>query len=1025
MRVIQSMRKHTGGVLRRVRSMARKGVDVRSLQQRLERLESELHRETERLDFLVNFMRDLSLDLDTLLSNILKDMAQVLPAADMGAIYLYDPAQVLRVRACYGYADEESLRRVVLKPGDSLSGKVFVSGRPLLARSPQEIMEQLQDVGPQHIEIYAKATRGRIGESIISAPLRTSTAGVIGTIAMTSTHTPFSEDDLALLEGVGGQIAQAVANAQLFSDLSSSEDRYRNLVEDISLGVTESTPDGELLYFNPRACEILGVDQSELQGLRSESFWFDTSDRAALLEEIEVNGFLRFEIPVRRADGRKIWIAGSVRANREKGGELARFNAIFDDVTERHHREARTAALNDVRKEVWRMRTEDDIGQVLAAVNASLRTLEVPFFRCGLAVVDGRELPSSVHFHNLTSAGKLSVPSGKPSADHRVAAELIVKFWTDGEPAYRPDLQTEDPYGERARLGDVRCLLDVPFSHGTLALNSREQNAFSEEDIQFAQQLAEVLSDGFHRLDDLQRLTEERERLVVTLRSIGDGVITIDGEGKVSLINRVAEDLTGWTLAEAEGLPLAEVYRIRDEDSRKPAEDPVTRVMEIGVAISRTKMLLMARDNSVRNVADSSAPIRDREGRTLGMVVVFRDVTDQSKREEEHQRSAKIESLGVLAGGIAHDFNNILTAITGSVSLAKLDLDPTNRLYETLGQVEEASHQAAALTQQLLTFSKGGAPIKRLASISELIRDSATFALRGSNVRCEFDIADTLWPAEVDSGQMSQVVHNLVINANQAMPEGGVIRLEAGNREVNEDDSLPLKPGPYARIVVSDEGMGIALNHLQRIFEPYFSTKQRGSGLGLATVHSIVTNHGGHITVSSRSGQGTTFTLFIPASTTGSVPAKERTLSLSKGAGKVLVMDDDDSVRASIGKMLRRLGYDAEFAEDGAEALALYASASKTDSPFDAVIADLTIPGGMGGKDLIGELRQMDPQVRAIVSSGYSRDPVMAHASRFGFSGVMAKPYTLTELGRVLHEVIDPNGAQADAVSSGAHPQSV
>ncbi len=925
------MRKRSSGVLRRVRSMARKNADVPSLQERVDRLESELHRETERLDFLVNFMRDLSLDLNTLLSNILKDMAQVLPAADMGAIFLYDhEADALRVRSCYGYADEESLRRVTLKPGDSLSGKVFVSGRPLLARSPQEIMEELQDVGPQHIEIYAKATRGRIGESIMSAPLRTSTAGVIGTIAMTSTHTSFNEEDLALLEGVGGQIAQAVANAQLFSDLSSSEDRYRNLVEDISLGVTESTSDGELLYFNPRACEILGVDLGELEGLRSESFWFEKSDRAALLEKIEKNGFLRFEIPLRRADGRKIWIAGSVRTSPDKEGEPARFNSIFDDVTERHQMEARTAALNDVRKEVWRMRTEEDIGQVLTAVHDSLRTLEIPFFRCGLAVVDGSgALPSSVHFHNLTSAGKRSIPSGKPPSDHREAAKLIVKFWTDDVPAYRPDLKAADPYGERERLGDLRCVLDVPFSHGTLALNSKEQNAFSEEDIQFVQHLAEVLSDGFHRMDDLHRLTEERERLVVTLRSIGDGVITIDGDGKISLINRVAEDLTGWTLAEAVGLPLAEVYRIRDEESRTPADDTVTRVMEVGIAVSRTKMLLMARDGSQRLVADSSAAIRDREGGTLGMVVVFRDVTDQRRREEEHQRSEKIESLGVLAGGIAHDFNNILTAIIGNVSLAKLDLDPSDRFYENLVQVEEASQQAAALTQQLLTFSKGGAPIRRLASIGELIRDSATFALRGSNVRCEFDIADDLRPAEVDSGQMSQVIHNLVINANQAMPGGGVIRLEAGNRKVSERDSLPVNPGPYARIAVADEGVGIALNNLQRIFEPYFTTKQQGSGLGLATVHSIVTNHCGHITVSSRQGQGTTFTLFIPASTSGSMEIQERELSLLKGEGKVLVMDDDDSIRASIGKMLRRLGYEPEFAEDGAQALALYAQAAK------------------------------------------------------------------------------------------------
>jgi len=654
------------------------------------------------------------------------------------------------------------------------------------------------------------------------------------------------------------------------------------------------------------------------------------------------------------------------------------------------------------------MATEEDIGSVVTAVRDGLRSLEVPYLRCGIIVVEEASTPPSIRVHDLDSANEPSIRHRKPADPDRQAASTVLTFWRAGAPVYRRDLDEEDPYHELQRVGsDVRCLLDVPFSHGTLSLKAGEPNAFSEEDIQLLQDLADVLSDGFNRMDDLRRLSEERERLAVTLRSIGDGVITTDAGRKIMMTNGVAEDLTGWTQQEARGLTLPDVYSTRDEDAYRGSQDAFTQVMESGIAVSRPKLVLRAKDGAERIISDSSAPIRDREGKILGMVIVFRDVTEQRKQEAESQRSEKLESLGVLAGGIAHDFNNILTTIIGSIGLAKLDLDRGDRLYESLTQVEDASQQAAALTHQLLTFSKGGAPIKRLASISELIQDSAKFALRGSNVRCEFDVDDDLWPAEVDSGQMSQVIHKLVINANQAMPEGGIIHIRIANRELTDGDSAPLRAGQYTMISVADEGVGIADNHLQKIFEPYFSTKQQGSGLGLATVHSIVTNHGGQISVRSELGCGTTFTVHIPASAKAVVPQKAKELELLKGEGRVLVMDDDESIRLSLGKMLRRLGYDPEFAEDGAEALDLYEEARELDRPFAAVIADLTIPGGMGGKDLIVELQQRDPEVRAIVSSGYSRDPIMAQAQRFGFTGVMAKPYTLTELGRILHEVLN------------------
>jgi signal transduction histidine kinase/ActR/RegA family two-component response regulator len=424
--------------------------------------------------------------------------------------------------------------------------------------------------------------------------------------------------------------------------------------------------------------------------------------------------------------------------------------------------------------------------------------------------------------------------------------------------------------------------------------------------------------------------------------------------------------------------------------------------MELG-----SNALLISRDGGKYSIAGRTAPILDAEKHIIGIVLVFRDVTKTRRTEKELLKIEKLESLGLLAGGIAHDFNNFLAGILGNVSLAKLDIGSPGDALRSLEATEKAALRAKDLTQQLLTFSKGGEPVKRPGDLINLIEESALFALRGSKVKCEFAFQPNSLFGKVDRGQISQVIHNLVINAEQAMPDGGIIRIHGKRINLSRNNAFSLEAGEYVKLTIQDQGIGIEDEHLKKIFDPYFTTKQKGSGLGLAVAFSIIEKHSGRITVDSDMGIGTTFTIYLPAIEELEPESDEDKIPIAPGTGKILFMDDEAFIRELAVELFQKIGdYKVTVAKDGEEVIHLYQQALKEGSTFDAVILDLTVRGGMGGKEAIRRLQEIDPTVRAIVSSGYSTDPVMSDFKVYGFREAVRKPYQIQEMSKALSSIL-------------------
>jgi PAS domain S-box-containing protein len=507
-------------------------------------------------------------------------------------------------------------------------------------------------------------------------------------------------------------------------------------------------------------------------------------------------------------------------------------------------------------------------------------------------------------------------------------------------------------------------------------------------------------------------LEQSQRRYRYLVENSPDLIYTLDEQGRFTFVNDAFERLLGYRREEVIGRHYSEIVLPQDmEKSRFVFNERRTgRRAACGLEL-RLRRGPSPMEPPEFPVEVKAQGIYDREidrqdKNFLGTYGVARDLRERKALEQHLQQVERMEAVSRLAGGIAHDFNNFLTAVVGNIALAKMHAKPSEEIHSRLEQMEKATLRARDLTRQLITFAQGGLPMKRAGRLAELIQEAATFVLRGSKTRCRCDFPEDLWPGEFDSGQITQVVQNLVINADQAMPEGGLISVRGENVTVTEGYPLPLRPGRYVRVTVEDQGCGIPPENLSKIFDPFFTTKKNGMGFGLATSYSIIQSHGGYLTVESEVGQGTRFYFFLPAAGRLPPPTGESEEKLYRGRGRILVMDDDRFLQDVYKRLLERLGYTPVVVSDGAEALASYRQALQEGRPFAAVIMDLTIPGGMGGKEAIRHLLALDAKAVAIIASGYSRDPVLTRFREHGFKGVIEKPFSNQRLSEVLWRAV-------------------
>ena len=505
-----------------------------------------------------------------------------------------------------------------------------------------------------------------------------------------------------------------------------------------------------------------------------------------------------------------------------------------------------------------------------------------------------------------------------------------------------------------------------------------------------------------------EALEQSKKEFEKVISSIPDAIYSalVDKSGKIidSYYSPVIEKITGYPPSYFDGDKNTWSKIVHPEDL------PELRMRNKKIFFekqkeARTEYRIIHKDGSIKYIR-SAVTLNFLDNNLIRVDGVLMDITEMKKAEMELMKIQKLESVGVLAGGIAHDFNNILTAILGNISLARLISKDNSKLENRLSEAEKACLRAKDLTQQLLTFSKGGTPVKKATSLADMLQEATTFLLRGSNVKAEFDISDNLWLVDADEGQLAQVINNLVINAKQAMPHGGVLNIRAFNYFYDGRSDLPLERGKYVCFKVQDHGVGIDEKSLHKIFDPYFTTKKTGSGLGLAVTFSIIKKHNGHITAQSKVGQGTTFSVYLPASEKNVEPKKARTEVFDPLKGKVLLMDDEEVILEIGCEMLASFGLKVEVAKDGQEAIEKFKQEMKKEDPFDLVILDLTIPGGMGGKETLKELQKINKDISAIVSSGYSNDPVMANYKSYGFKGMVTKPYRMGDMYSTLKAIL-------------------
>jgi PAS domain S-box-containing protein len=784
-----------------------------------------------------------------------------------------------------------------------------------------------------------------------------------------------------------------------------AEERYRNIIELSSDIIYTCDKDGRLVFMNDAAFRILEYAPDEIVG-RPLTEIFHHEDREKTFEkrmEMTRTGVdaVNFENRCVTRSGRPITVLHNVRPLRDGKGAFIGMQGIARDIT------LRKMVEEELKRAVAKIADEKARSEsILAAIGDGINIIDHDY-----RVIYQNHVHKEMVGGDKTGQYCYQAFSGRDSICP--GCPITASFKDNGIHV----MEKTGVENGKTWTREIKAAPLMDLTGRTVA--------------------------GIETVRDITDRKKAGERLKLFSEAIEeamDGIQIVDLDGSIIYSNKAVQAIYGFTPDELSGKNVSEMNADREFAGRVIFPSIRTTGKWNG------ELMVVHKDGRTFPIWLSTALVKDERGMPIAMVGIIRDITESKQVEEIMNRhreqliklvearteeitktneqlrkeiadrelvedellnAQKLESVGILAGGIAHDFNNLLASILGNIGLAMLDVDHDHRAFKRLVSAEKASLRAQDLTQQLLTFSKGGVPVKNTADIRELVKESASFALRGSRVNYQFSFDGNLRLVDVDEGQMSQVIHNLVINADHAMPEGGTIAIRCSNVADGVPDILPSLEHGYVRVSVEDHGIGIPKEHLTKIFDPYFTTKQKGSGLGLATTYSIVKKHGGHIAVESEQGRGTTFHVYLPALLQTKPYKKAEEGSPSPGAGAILVMDDDAEVRETTGNVLRRLGYDVELTGDGREAVERYRQARDEGRVYDLVIMDLTVPGGMGGKEALKKLREMDPDVKAIVSSGYSNDPIMADFKTYGFNGVVTKPYRVKELSEEVQRVIN------------------
>ena len=895
--------------------------------------------------------------MDALLHTIL-DLTLELLHFDGGGIYLLDTEKSFLEIKCHRGFHEGFIGEV------RTYGLDTEYTMPLVAKSQPLFMEDYSQVKPERSRKYGIETA-----AVIPLVSKNITIGCIN-VSKNQRHA-FSDLEKETLASIGRETGTAIARMQIETALRESERKYKEMTESISESIYEIDTAGNIVFVNSAAHTQFGYTENDIRRGLNVFDLIDPGDltraHANFKRLLEGEKLWNEEYTVRRKDGTAFSaeiIMSPVRTN----GIITGFRGLLINISRRKQAEAA-------------LKHERDFNSILIHASPAFFAAFNPE---GRVIMMNTSMLNALGYAPHEVVGLDYVETFIPERERPFVMAGISSITKDSAA-----ITSENHILTR----DGRELLVEWHSRQVLSADGTPEFYFG------------IGIDITERRKAENTLRDSEETYHTIFDSVTDGLLVLDIEtGDVVELNNNAARIYGYSIDEKHTISFnttcidEEPYTVNDALRlfRKCANGEPLMFEWLAKKKNGEKFWI---EVNIRKTV-----IRGRER----ILSVIRDITKKKKAEDELIKAQKLESLGVLAGGIAHDFNNILTVIIGNISLAKMHLDSDLDVFKIIAEAEKASIRARDLSQQLLTFSKGGAPIKNISSIADLLRETIAFILSGSNIRPEFSIQNDLWLAEIDEGQISQVINNIVINAQQAMPAGGVIRIRAENKTISarSPESQQLKKGKYIRIIIQDAGVGIPAGVISRVFDPYFTTKPRGSGLGLSTSYSIVKKHNGHIEIESKEGKETTVTLYLPATNTRREPAKDGTADLSLAHGKILLMDDDEFILDLGIDMLSYLGYEVATARDGSIAIAMYKKAMKTKHPFDAVIMDITIPGGMGGGETIAKLRELHPGARVLVSSGYSNNPIMSNYRDHGFDGVLTKPYDINDVSIALRDLL-------------------